>query len=175
LPLYRVNEKTRTRLKHPLGQLLVGPPEKAIERLARVIAEEAPRKVIAVGDTVSLWMRCFGINASLYVVDGKTMRAKIERTISGLREVVVRNPAGGVTEEAYDALRQALEEVGPIVIRVEGEEDLLALPLVVLAPVGSMIVYGQPYVGLVVVRVTPEVKDEAGELLEAMRVEAGKG
>jgi len=45
-----------------------------------------------------------------------------------------------------------------------------------LAPVGSIVVYGQPYVGVVVVRVTSETKAEVGELLEAMRVsESGKG
>jgi hypothetical protein len=176
LPLYRINEKTRIRLKHPFGQLLVGPPEKTTPRLARIIAEEAPPKVIAVGDAVSLWMRRYGIGVSIYVIDRKTLRSDIDETVAGPGEIVVRNPPGEVTEEAYEALRKVLEEEGMKVIRVEGEEDLLALPSVVLAPVDSMIVYGQPHVGLVVVRVTSEAKDEARELLEAMRVSgSGKG
>jgi len=176
LPLYRINEKTRTRLKHPLGQLLTGPPEKTMPHLGRIIAEGAPPKIIAVGDSVSLWMRRFGLDASIYVVDGRVMRADIDGTVSGPSEIVVRNPAGEVTEEAYEALRWALEEKEPKVVRVVGEEDLLALPSVILAPAGSLIVYGQPYVGVVVVRVTPEAKAEAGELLEAMRAsEPGKG
>lgn len=176
MPLYRINEKTRTRLKHPFGQLLAGPPEKTTERLARIIAEEAPPKIIAVGDVVSLWMRRYGIDASIYVIDHKTLRADVDGTIAGLSEVFVRNPPGEITEEAYEALRKALEGGEVEVVRVEGEEDLLALPSVILAPVGSVVVYGQPYVGVVVVRVTPEVKDEVRELLEVMRVSgSGKG
>lgn len=176
LTLYRVNERTRTRLKHPFGQLLVGPPEKTTPRLVRIIFEEAPSKVIAVGDAVSLWTRRYGIDASIYVIDHKTLRADVDGTITGLSEVVVRNPPGEITEEAYEALRKALEGGEVKVVRVEGEEDLLALPSVVLVPVGSMVVYGQPHVGVVVVRVTREVKDEARELLEAMRVSgSGKG
>jgi uncharacterized protein (UPF0218 family) len=59
-----------------------------------------------------------------------------------------------------------------VVIRVEGEEDLLALPAAMLAAVGSMIIYGQPLVGLVVIRVTPETRSEVRELMESMRVPA---
>ena len=154
----------------------MGPPERTTPRLARVIAEEAPAKVIAVGDAVSSWMRLYGVDVSLYVVDRKTLRVDVGETVTGLREVVVRNPPGEVTEEAYEVLRQVLEGGDVKVVRVEGEEDLLALPLVLLAPVGSIVVYGQPYVGVVVVRVTSETKAEVGELLEAMRVsESGKG
>jgi uncharacterized protein (UPF0218 family) len=176
LPLYRINEKTRTRLKHPFGQLLVGPPEKTTPWLARIIAEEVPRKVIAVGDAVSLWTRRYGIDVSIYVIDRKMLRADVDGNIAGLSEVFVRNPPGEITEEAYEGLRKALAGSEAKVVRVEGEEDLLALPSVVLAPVGSMVVYGQPHVGVVVVRVTPEVKDEVRELLDAMRVSgSGKG
>lgn len=154
----------------------MGPPEKTIPQLAKIVADERPPKVIAVGDAVSLGMRRFGMDASLYIVDRKTMRTDIDGTISGLEEIVVWNPPGVVTEEAYEALRRILEETEPRVVRVDGEEDLLALPLIILAPVGSIITYGQPHVGLVVVRVTPESKNEIRELLDAMRFsESGKG
>ena len=90
--LYRVNEKIRTRLKHPFGELLVGPPEKTIPQLAKIVVDEGLPKVIAVGDTVSLGMRRFGMDVSLYIVDRKTMRTDIDEIISGLEEIVVRNP-----------------------------------------------------------------------------------
>ena len=87
-------------------------------------------------------------------------------------EVVVRNPPGEITEEAFDALKDALSSEERVVIRVEGEEDLLVLPAAMLAADGSMIVYGQPLVGLVVMRVTPEARHEVRELLESMKVPA---
>jgi hypothetical protein len=171
--VYRVNKNTRTRLKHPFGQLLAGPPEKTTATLAEIIARETPKKVIAVGDVVSHWMKYYGMEASVYVVDRRTQRKEIDvATVEGLKEIVVRNPPGEITEEAFDALKEALDSDERVVIRVEGEEDLLALPAAMLAAVGSMIIYGQPLVGLVVIRVTPETRSEVRELMESMRVPA---
>jgi uncharacterized protein (UPF0218 family) len=168
---YRVNENTRTRMKHPFGQLLAGPPEETTRRLAEIIARENPRKVVAVGDVVSHWMKYYGIEASVYVVDRRTLRKEIDvAPVEGLKEVVIRNPPGEITEEAFYALKEALDSEERVVIRVKGEEDLLALPAAMLAAIGSMIVYGQPLVGLVVIRVTPESRHEVRELLESMKV-----
>ncbi|MCJ7632059.1 DUF359 domain-containing protein [Candidatus Bathyarchaeota archaeon] len=176
MTLYRVDDRTRTRLKHPYGQLIVGGTEKTMPILAKMIAKEVPAKVVVVGDAVSLGMRKYGMEASLYIVDQKTLRTDISDKISGLNELVVRNPAGEVTEEAYEMLKRVLREEKSTVIRVEGEEDLLTLPLILLAPIGSIIAYGQPHVGLVVIRVTPALRNEARLLLDAMKIsKSGKG
>ena len=45
-------------------------------------------------------------------------------------------------------------------IIVEGEEDLLTLPVIKFAPLGALVVYGQPYVGMVLVMVTERTKVE---------------
>lgn len=170
MTLYRVNDQVRTRLKHPLGQLIVGKPEKTIPKLSEIIKQNIPPKVIAVGDAVSLGMKNYGLAASIYVIDRKTMRVNVAQTINELKEIVVQNPAGQVTEKASEGLRQALKEKEPVVVLVEGEEDLLALPLVLFAPIGSVIIYGQPNVGLVIIRVTPSSRHDVEELLGAMRV-----
>jgi len=41
---------------------------------------------------------------------------------------------------------------------VTGEEDLLALPAIVLAPLGSVVLYGQYDKGVVINEVTEELK-----------------
>ena len=56
----------------------------------------------------------------------------------------------------------------------EGEEDLLGIPAVVLAPIGTLIFYGQPEVleypsGLVMVEVTVEKKREFQGYLDQMQ------
>ncbi len=176
MTLYRVDDRTRTRLKHPYGQLIVGGTEKTIPKLVKIIAQEAPSKIIAVGDAVSLGMIKYGLEASIYIIDQKTLRTDISNKISGLKELVVSNPAGEVTEEAYETLKLVLKEEKSTVIRVEGEEDLLTLPIILLAPIGSIIVYGQPYVGLVIIRVTPASRNEAILMLDAMKISnSGKG
>ena len=48
---------------------------------------------------------------------------------------------------------------------VDGEEDLLVLPVLEYAPIGSILYYGQPGKGIVEVVVTNTVKKEAKNLL----------
>ena len=154
----------------------MGGPEKTIPKLAKIIAQEVPSKIVVVGDVVSLGMRKYGVEASLYIIDQKILRTDISDKITWLKELVVSNPAGEITEEAYETLKRVLREETPTVIRVEGEEDLLTLPLILLAPIGSIIAYGQPHVGLVVIRVTPASRNEARLLLDAMKIsKSGKG
>jgi uncharacterized protein (UPF0218 family) len=54
------------------------------------------------------------------------------------------------------------------VILVEGEEDLLALPSIVESPDNSLVLYGQPSQGLVVVDTNSMVRKEAGLILGRM-------
>jgi uncharacterized protein (UPF0218 family) len=51
-------------------------------------------------------------------------------------------------------------------IFVKGEEDLAALPAMMMAPVGSVIMYGQPDKGVILVRVTESKKAEIKDLFD---------
>jgi uncharacterized protein (UPF0218 family) len=46
-------------------------------------------------------------------------------------------------------------------IVIEGEEDIVALPFLIFAPVGWVVCYGQPNEGLVIVKITEESKKRA--------------
>ena len=50
-------------------------------------------------------------------------------------------------------------------IIVDGEEDLAVLPVVLLAPLDSLVFYGQRNQGLVLVKVTEEKKSEFVKIL----------
>ena len=67
------------------------------------------------------------------------------------------------------AIKEALEKNEHTHIIVTGEEDLLALMAVLYAPENALVVYGQPYSGIVVVKVTPEKKAKAENFLKAMK------
>ena len=112
------------------------------------------------GDVVSLTVREAGIVPALAVYDGYTERREMTGFAVlvgrlGLEETVVANPAGTITRELDDAVRNALEN-GPALIRVEGEEDLALMPVIRHAPDGAMIVYGWPGKGMMAV-----IDDEA--------------
>jgi uncharacterized protein (UPF0218 family) len=52
---------------------------------------------------------------------------------------------------------------------VDGEEDLLTLPAILYAPDGAFVVYGQPYVGVVVAEATKTMKEQVKEFLKEMK------
>jgi uncharacterized protein (UPF0218 family) len=98
------------------------------------------------------------------------MRKRIKPRVFPKKSVVhVKNPQGTITEEAITAIRRALESNSQVHLIVDGEEDLLTLIAVLHAPERSLVVYGQPYEGIVVVKVTAEKKAEAMEILKAMK------
>ena len=53
-------------------------------------------------------------------------------------------------------------------ILVDGEEDLLALPAIFLAPINSLVLYGQPNQGFVLVKITDTVRLIAMKILKEM-------
>jgi len=53
-------------------------------------------------------------------------------------------------------------------VHIKGEEDLLTLPAVLFAPLDSVVCYGQPGKGMVLVKVTEEKKRGALKIAEKM-------
>ncbi len=69
--------------------------------------------------------------------------------------------------EAWQIVKRAIGG-REAVIYVEGEEDLLVLPVILEAPNNAFVVYGQPSQGLVVVTVTPSKKREVADMMDRM-------
>ena len=57
---------------------------------------------------------------------------------------------------------------GRIRIEVEGEEDLAALPAILMAPAGANVIYGLPSHGMVVVKVGEKEKEVVRKFIEKM-------
>ena len=49
-----------------------------------------------------------------------------------------------------------------------GEEDLLVIPVCIHAPDNAVVMYGQPNEGLVIVKITPEIRNKTQTLLDSM-------
>ena len=154
------------RFKTPLGQLIPGGPSETMPRLIEIVEQSHPPRVITVGDVVSREARLAGVRVNLGIVDGKTMRKKYTpQSMKFNRVVNVGNPAGTITDEAWQAIRTAIKE-DDVMIVVDGEEDLLAIPVTIEAPDGSLIVYGQPSEGIVVITATREKRSALRKLLD---------
>jgi uncharacterized protein (UPF0218 family) len=133
------------------------------------IHREKPTKVCVVGDFTTLKTLEYGIEADLYIIDNKIMRKPIDVLLpQELKLVKTINPAGMITVTAWETVKKTLCSDIRTGIVVEGEEDLLALPVIKFAPLGAFVVYGQPNKGIVVVRVTKEKKKEINEIISLM-------
>lgn len=151
-------EEHRNLFKHPFGEL-----HREIDTVIPLIAN---RKVYAVGDVVTHNLHKKGITPAIAVVDGQTMRSPCNRLPDLHGECIrVANPAGTITDELTAALRQAVEKTDPVTIFVEGEEDLAVIPLVIAAPDGAIVLYGQPREGVVVRPVDDSARKSAQNLL----------
>ncbi len=157
-----------SKLKNPFGELIPGPAEETIPKLARIIRETRPPRVIAVGDVVSRETLRAGIVIDLRIVDNRSLRKDLEAaTYPAKNAFSIDNPPGVITSEALETIRRAARTEDSI-IYVEGEEDLLVLPAIMEAPERSFVLYGQPLEGLVIVAVTAEKKEEVDRMMRRM-------
>ncbi len=159
--------EARPLLKRPLGKLFTDTAA-AVEHLQRL----HPIRLIAVGDVVAVELLAAGLRPDIVVVDFKVMRAPVDdktrRAIDAyeVRTMQVRNPAGTIKQELYSAFESIQP---PAKIIVEGEEDLATLPAVLTAPIESVVAYGQPSEGIVLIEVTEQKKREFQKLLNLFK------
>jgi uncharacterized protein (UPF0218 family) len=157
-------------LKKPQGLLIEGPFEETMERLKELIDKEKPSSVISVGDIVSQHMIKFGLSLDVLIVDNKTMRKPIQPIVADVDQTLyAKNPSGTITDEAWATIRSATEHKGRTKVIIDGEEDLLTLVTVLSAPKDAFVVYGQPHLGIVVVKVTEEKKENMQRIVDLMK------
>ncbi|MFC6906029.1 GTP-dependent dephospho-CoA kinase family protein [Halalkalicoccus tibetensis] len=158
-------DELRGAFKDPMGP---------VETDAEVLSGDVSGPLIAVGDVVSYHFERIGHTPDVAVVDGLTERDAVEPEVadvletSSARRITATNPAATLSESMLRALREALGSEEPVAIDVDGEEDLVVLPALVLAPEGASVVYGQPGEGMVHVEVDEGTKERARGLLERM-------
>jgi uncharacterized protein (UPF0218 family) len=150
-------EEHRKFFKEPFGEL-----HRNIEEILPLISHGT---VYAVGDVVTHNLQRNGITPAIAVIDGYTMRTPCNRMPALLGECInVKNPAGTITDELIHALTYAVLHP-PVTINVEGEEDLAVIPLILAAPLGAIVLYGQPHKGVVMRTVNREAQQTAQHFL----------
>lgn len=89
-----------------------------------------------------------------------------------------KNPAGQITVELISHLTASLDTILnasenntplPLHLRVDGEEDLAAVVLGLLSPLGSVVYYGQPNEGIIEMAVTEELKMKFYQILKSQQ------
>lgn len=162
--LLELPEHLRAELKDPLGGIYAD---------ADALLSAGGDPVVAVGDIVTYHLLRADRRPDVAVIDGKTEREAVERevleAIEGFdRTVEVENPPATLTADLLGELRAAVERDGTTVVDVDGEEDLAALPAVLVAPDGASVVYGQPDEGMVLGLVDDGLRTRVRDLLDRM-------
>ncbi|AGN02720.1 hypothetical protein L593_13905 [Salinarchaeum sp. Harcht-Bsk1] len=126
--------------------------------------------IVTVGDIVTYHFEQADHQPAVAFVDGRTKRETAPDDVRAELDerpnrITVGNPAGVITADLLGAIADALDTDGPTTIVVDGEEDLATVPVVLVAPLGGTVVYGQPDEGMVAVDVTEDHRAQFRDLL----------
>ena len=161
----RLPESLREYLRWPLGTLVHG------EGILPTIGRASP--VVTVGDFCTLDLVARGRTPDICVVDFKTKRQEdpeLREALQGIGSVVMRltNPSGTIVPDAWRVVSEAFKSNERVRVEVRGEEDLLALVCIALAPSSAAVLYGLPSQGVVVVRADEAAKTRVLDVLRRM-------
>ena len=172
-----LDEELVKELKKPLGHLIPN-DQVTYERLLKYVEKTA--MTISVGDCTSNRLITLGIIPYIIVVDGIEQRNKniysitsVERALN-LEETLslsCENSAGNISNDSLSKIKYALRSEKKVILKVNGEEDLLTLPFCSYAPINSVIFYGQPNAGMVIIEVNDMVRIKAKSLICRIRGE----
>ena len=157
----------RDQLKNPLGNLIKDNDTDKENIIKEISAESV---LITVGDRTTENMLQLGLKPQIQIIDGLEKRnQRIVPTDDAVNtNLSCRNPPGEITKESIQVIQKAFSSEPPVRITVDGEEDLLVLPVCIAAPENSVVMYGQPNEGLVIVHVTPEIRAKVQKILNVM-------
>lgn len=169
IKIRRLTPTQREQLKSPLGLLIRGTPDETMKKLEELMEKEKPSRIISVGDVVSESMTKHGFSPQVMIVDNRVMREPIAPIFLEADQTLhLKNPPGTLTDQAWSIIQEALRQAQRTKVVIDGEEDLLTLVAVLCAPEKSLVVYGQPHEGIVVVKVTEQTKAMIRRIVEAM-------
>ncbi len=169
--VYVITPELRVILKEPFGNLIEGTVDHTMAELKRWVEQQKPPMIISIGDVVSKNLHLHGLHPQVTVIDNISLRTQtmLPTDAHGEETIKVKNPQGTITQEAIDAIKDAITKNRHVHIVVDGEEDLLTLIAVMYAPENAFVVYGQPYIGIVVAKATSERKAQAERFLNDMK------
>jgi len=168
----------RFELKKPIGTVL-----NKIQVPAAIETDKGTH-IVTVGDMTTATIMGLGMRPALSIIDLHVERQPylwekevFDRLRENARVDYIKSGPGLISSQAMRVIRHwsttfkgtTLKGVYSnqldAVIVVDGEEDLLVLPVLLYAPLGTVLYYGQPSQGVVRVVVTEEAKQLAKTLL----------
>jgi len=160
----------RDELRKPLGKVYAGQDEdlnRAANLVRSNLLREEGERLFTIGDISTSSLRAVGVEPNIAVIDNRSRRHDLKDVL--VSEEQVSNRPGTISKNAVSKLYKYIADVTKskrsLTLEIQGEEDLLALPAILLSPLNTWVVYGQYDLGLVVTLVTEEKKDQVRSIL----------
>jgi uncharacterized protein (UPF0218 family) len=170
---YPLTPEIREKLKRPIGEL-VSNASITRDSLARFF--DGSHMTSSIGDRTTEHLQELGFTPTLEIIDQMEQRSmrQAPKLTTERRILEARNEPGSISEDALAKLEEVLKILkkdpgAKIRLVIEGEEDLLVLPVVARFPKNSVVFYGQPNEGLVIVS-TRESRERSREILFALGI-----
>lgn len=158
--MYILTKELREILKKPFGK----------------VYKELPTingKVISIGDITTKNLISKNIIPNLSIFDLKTKRnIPVEIPHKFKKVFKVYNPPGCISTEAVEKIKYLSKiDCEDTALVVCGEEDLLTLLVIKYFPNDTIVLYGQPNEGVVLLRINNELKNKIDKILYMMNRE----
>lgn len=160
-----ISAQQRKKLQPPQGDLHTQPNPSQI--LSTIKALQPPSKIAVVGDVTTAFFLQHHLPFNYAVFDhrvGRQPSSLLQDTFTHRTVSRVHNQPGEISKQLSAAIRRACRNTSGL-ISITGEDDLAAVPYILLLPLGSLVFYGQPHQGIVVVTVSETTKGRLESIL----------
>ncbi len=174
--VYRLLNVARRYLRLPIGFVFCNEPEVSVRKAVSVCDVLDLRLAVTVGDVVTRNVMRFWRVPDVAVVDGRTRRSESVSIPEEFFDHVIHvvNERSTISDDVLAKLEKAISMAlggAKVLVKVLGEEDVLAIPLILLAP-RAAVMYGNVFLNaLVLVPSMCEYKLAALKLLAEFRCE----
>jgi len=165
---YFLPKDLQPELRKIWGIPILGKKNGVAKKFKGLVQKKKFKKVITVGDYCS-----FNLSSDIKIFDGKIKRKKIKIPLKWGADFSLNcsNPPSTIQKEVWPIIKKAIKENKNVF--VEGEEDLLVIPSVLLSEKNSVVVYGFPGKGICLIEVSPKIKKVFKEILKKFSTKPG--
>jgi nicotinamide-nucleotide adenylyltransferase len=176
-PYLTMPKKLRMELQKPLGKVF-----DSVYKVIKFIRFIKPIQIIAVGDIITNSLLKENINPDIKIIDLKSRRKRTDLFVKNKdvqKGPSLVNKPGTINLKTAEKLKELIQKRSVLVsestfkdgpykswLVIDGEEDLLALPAILFAPLDSLVLYGHWKHGIIAVEVDEEMKEKVKEIIE---------
>ena len=168
-----ISKKVRAILKKPQGKLLTN-GEFSQPEIRQLLGQckrwGNERLVILVGDSLTRRFLdeklCYDIAIIDLIVERIPQKLFTNQFLKENVKYVAVNKPGTIASDLAGKIKKLIKKERGV-IRVIGEEDLAATPVILLSSLKTLVLYGQPKKGVVMIEVTEKVKEKLVKIIKS--------